>query len=478
MRLVERIPPGGRLFGGVAGLTLLSRIPLLTGWYGMDPDAWRLAVAARHVADAGSYAMSRHPGYPLVELGAAPLAWADPVALNATTAVLSALGAGWLALALRRFGVRPAWLAALAAMATPVVLLNSVGLMDYLWSLAFVLAAMALLRWPVLAGVALGLATGARLTAAAAGVPLLGMMWVAGASRAHPKGAGPLVRFTVAAAVTAGVLYLPALWTYGPGFLRFYDGRLPLRLALHFATVEVWGLPGLAGLGVAAVALIRRGLRRLPPAPRGYRLACAVGAGLYGLLYLRLPLEAAYLIPAVPFVVGWLGLALPQRAFRVVCVLLLLSPLVLDLEAASAVPERLRRPALRLDVGPMQMRLLPLGPAFTERARMAAEIERVQALTWGAGEVERPAVVVAGPDWSRLAVVLGRDGGGLVFVDSLGVFGVPEDDPLSVTRPPAAETQTWPVYVLPGVSPPPEGSLLAGRRPRPWPSRVPSSDRL
>src|SRR5947209_17108478 len=46
-------------------VVLLSRLPFLNAGYGVEIDGWRVALAARHIAQNGVYEVSRFPGYPL-----------------------------------------------------------------------------------------------------------------------------------------------------------------------------------------------------------------------------------------------------------------------------------------------------------------------------------------------------------------------------------------------------------------------------
>ncbi|MEP6937397.1 MAG: hypothetical protein ABI871_04945, partial [Chthoniobacterales bacterium] len=46
----------------------LSRLPFLDAGYGVNVDAWRVARAARHIAQTGEYEASRFPGYPVHEI--------------------------------------------------------------------------------------------------------------------------------------------------------------------------------------------------------------------------------------------------------------------------------------------------------------------------------------------------------------------------------------------------------------------------
>ncbi len=446
-------------FALVAAATVLTRVPFLSASsLGGDSDASRVGLAARHIAETGEYVASRFPGYPVHEIGSA-LGWAGGLlALNALTALFSGIAAGFVGLVLRRLGVRAWGLGALAFACVPVVYLSSVVAMDYVWSVAGIAGAVyfGLRMESVIAGMLLGLAVGARLTA---GAMLLPLGWLLG----H-DGPRPVRRFSVAAFGTAALCYLPSLWTYGLGFLRFSDGAQSLRIVLHQGTLEVWGVAGFFSLA-GAVVFVLLNRRSLSAWERRVEQALLGGTALFAASYFRLPLEAGYLVPTVPLVLVWLGLHLPHRSFVALCLALVASPFVLDLEADSSLPPRALEPALPIRVGGAEMRLLPLGPLFTERARAEAEADRLRALAEAAQRVSCPAVVLAGGVWSRLAVALGEAGRGLVLVDSLGVLEAGRSaEPLSQTWPLPDSLRHLPVYVLPGVAPPPpDDPSLYGR---------------
>ena len=132
-----------------------SRWPFLDAGYGTSPDAWRVADAARHIAQTGQYEASRLPGYPLHEIVCSLFWQGGPIALNGLSAAMSLAAALAVWLIARQLGCRDAALCALAFAATPVVFINSVSSKDYVWATAFVLWAVhaALGRHPARCGV-------------------------------------------------------------------------------------------------------------------------------------------------------------------------------------------------------------------------------------------------------------------------------------------------------------------------------------
>ena len=96
------------------------------------------------------------PGYPLPETSYALIWRAGPLAINGLTALLSTVAFVFFALTLKRLCSPDYLLAGLALVFTPVIYINSVTSMDYVWALAFLLASQywILARKSMLAGFA------------------------------------------------------------------------------------------------------------------------------------------------------------------------------------------------------------------------------------------------------------------------------------------------------------------------------------
>jgi hypothetical protein len=316
------------------------------------------ASAARHIGTTGQYVVSRFPGYPIVELADAAVWRGGPWALNGLGALMAVLCAVMLALILRRAGVRDATLGALAFAFVPAVYIASTTPMDYLWALAFVLAALlaALDGRPLAAGVLLGVATGCRITSAAYAIPVaMVLLAPPGVRRVRA-----LIALLVPAVIVAAVAYLPVALRYGVSFLSYYEtgaggharsawdfltGMLhlfPLRfsplLVLGQATVGVWGAVGSLALLVAIVLGFAFSHRRwrgpLASTPPALIPACWVAIALCVLFYLRLPDDEGYLIPAAAFAFVPLGRLIPRSIFRPLCVAIAFSPFVLGVDVA------------------------------------------------------------------------------------------------------------------------------------------------
>ena len=127
-------------------------------------------------------------------------------------------------------------------------------------------------------------------------------------------------------------------------------------------------------------------------------------------LFIRLPHEAGYLIPALPFVLLLLARGLPRAVFVGLCVALIASPFLLGVYTPgrpnSPQPSRL---AIEAPVGQKLVVDLTLGPIFADhqaRKAAAAYVDRV--LAAGARLPDRS--VVAAGNWLPW-IILSRPSG-------------------------------------------------------------------
>lgn len=362
--------PAGLL--ALAGFALLAtRWPLLVHGYGSDEDAWRYVVSALHTRASGQYQPSRVPGFPAFELPLALLVPLGPFATNLLAAI-AGIVAAWLfwRIARRLQHPRPGLLA-LGFALTPAIWVQATQTMDYAQATAFLLAGwLCLLQaragW---AGVWIALAAASRPTLALI-VPIAGLYLLLTAARW-----GSLARFALGFGVVFAALELPALLhpdTQGAsGQFAFHAARQHVTFStvlpvVRGALVFMIGKLGLPLLLVGAVAHWRQ---RDPRARLGSpieREASFVfelfSLAVIGGIYLLVPLDPGYLIPALPLLIsllarvttpGWLIAMLVAVALEV-----LAQPLM---GAGRVVPGR-----LFVEVG---LRQAQLAEARSERAR-------------------------------------------------------------------------------------------------------------
>ena len=338
--------PCSQMVAAVFVIVFVSRLPFLDAGYGVNVDGWRVARAAREIATTGEYSMSRFPGYPVQEIVCSWFWRGGPFALNALSALFSAVAAAAFAAIARKLRGGNSFLAALALAATPVFFISSVSSKDYVWAIAFVLLSMlsALNQRAVLAGMFLGLATGCRITSLPISLPVALILASTTDARARILS---VAKFAAASITIAMLAFSPVWLRYGTVFWRFYQHARPDWLTiLNRACGEVWGMVGLLGLVLVACGLILNAGRYFKAGRARPLCAPHETAGLASLpcqkwwiigalvlwivitvaLYLRLPDQAGYLLPLVPAVLLLAQQLVSHRFFQIACVCLVVSP--------------------------------------------------------------------------------------------------------------------------------------------------------
>lgn len=283
-------------FAILAVAFVIARLPFVDYGHGTDPDAWRVAMTAHHLLDTGDYFPSRLPGNPLHELVMTLFIPAGWIGTNLATIAVSLLGVYLFALIVSHLRLPNSGLLCLGFAFTPLLFINSLATMDYMWSLTAILAAfyLVLRGWLPWAGLCLGLAIGFRLQSAIVYLPLAYLVW-----RQHNLLS--ILPMGFIAAATALVCFTPVLVVYGTDFYNFYDARVAAEDVLRLLGKEALGVLGGIGVLTGASLSLHR-LRHLPAdAVREPWLgAIMLLIVLYFVTFFRLPHEIAYLIPVFP----------------------------------------------------------------------------------------------------------------------------------------------------------------------------------
>ena len=288
----ERLP-----FATLGFVYLLLRMPYLGYGHGTDPDAWRVALTAHHLIETGKYFPSRLPGNPLHELVMTPVIAGGWVATNFATALASLAGIYIFARIVANHRLPHAGLLTVGFAFTPLLYINSIATMDYMWTLTAILGAYycALRGWPVWAGICLGLAIGFRLPSFVFWLPLAYLLWRQGSAR-------DVLASSLATGGTTALAFSPVLAVYGIDFLNFYDASVSYQDVIRLLGKEALGVIGGLGVLCGLIASLPK-LRRLPQdILREPQVAVWVGTVvIFFVAFLRLPHEIAYVIPVFPF---------------------------------------------------------------------------------------------------------------------------------------------------------------------------------
>ena len=284
-------------FAGLALAFVISRAPFLGIGYGTDPDAWRVALSGYWLWEHGEFYPSRLPGYPVPELASAAFIKGGALATNTLTMLVSLAGVWFFAGIARRVELPNRGLVVVAFAFTPLLWINSMTTMDYMWALTFLLASYYFLigRNVFIAGVLLGLAIGSRSTTALMLLPLCMYLW-RDDRRDEVRG------FAVTALGVAMIAWVPIYWEYGTDFLNFYDSKVGYLNVLRLLGKDTLGLFGAMAVIAAALISLPRLIRLPGDALRDRHVGVWVLAIVVtAVSFARLPHEAAYLIPLYPF---------------------------------------------------------------------------------------------------------------------------------------------------------------------------------
>ncbi len=313
---------------------LLSRIPFLADGYGLDGDSWAVALSAKLLHDIGIYEVSRLPGYPVQEWLSSLVIGGGPFAVNLLTAIFSTLGVAFFVLSLKALRFKRPYLAGIAFASVPAYFIHSTTTIDYNYALAFILGSFFFVVKDrlVLAGIFLGLAIGCRITSGAMLIPFIIILLQGDGIRANLL---RIVKISFPALLLGALFFYPVYSEYGWEFFMFYDVPYPpIPKVLYKFSIEVWGVIGLIGLIISTGLLFspNKLKHRQYLFPRSvnekYVIAWLVAIDLYIIAFLKLPMEAGYLLPLVPFVIFIFGKYLYDKAFVFLCAMLIASPFI------------------------------------------------------------------------------------------------------------------------------------------------------
>ena len=288
-------------------------LPIIWMGYGVDIDVANVLDTTELIRD-GDYMPSRTPGVPVFEAVAALL---DPVGghllLNlATLAAAVAMIVG-IAQLVRAWGHDNDDLLALAFFASPITIISSTGVADFVWALAFfVWGAVLHLRGRgrgLATGVLFALALGSRLST---GFLVAAFLVADGWDLAHRR---RCLRTAVLALPLGAMLYVPS-WLAFDRTLRFLENTEGYRSFGNNLGRFVYKSYATAGpillvvLLVAVPALVVA-LRRWggDPMLRFAVLGFAITQGLFFMM----PWKAAHLLPSLLALVLWIGASARNR---------------------------------------------------------------------------------------------------------------------------------------------------------------------
>ncbi len=316
-------------FWGILLIIFLSRIPFLLPGFGSEEDAWGLYVIAKKVATTGIYEVSRLPGHPFQEFMYLLLWKQGALAFSLLTAAFSTTGIAFFILSLKKLKCENQLTAAIILAFIPVVYINSVNAMDYLWALSCIMMGFYFLLtdFLILSGIFIGLAVGCRITSAAMLLPFVYWMTTPlvtlenGFAFQRKFPVKKILKLLLPCMLVSIALFFPAYRAHGNFFSYVAQVPATFMQAVYRSTIGVWGFIGFTDLiTIPLVIFIFRSKNILnEPAEisKNKKLVCFcwMVIVIYLISFIMLPQKAAFFVPMLPFIVILLNNYLNRNAF-------------------------------------------------------------------------------------------------------------------------------------------------------------------
>ena len=295
-------------------VVFISRLPFLSGGYGVEEDSWGIALAGAHTWLTGVYEPSRFPGHPVHEFIYSAFWGFTPFFYNASSAFFSSVAALFFALILNELKFKHFLIASLALAFTPVFYISSTYTIDFIWTIAFILISFyALLKNQFLiCGVFLGLAIGCRITSGAMLLPFLIIFWEKNAVQENIK---KCLKIGLPLMIVAFISFLPLIIQFGSEFFMYYDQFAYPSIAkvLYKMIPGVFGFIGVAAIAICLVSIYinrnetKKGELFENGLSKKIILSSFLVIVLFTFSYFRLPQKSGYMITIIPFVILLFG---------------------------------------------------------------------------------------------------------------------------------------------------------------------------
>lgn len=305
---------------------LATRVPLLNLGYGKDPDAWRTAVSSYLLKNYNIYHTSRLPGYPLPEFVNSLYINYGWIATNSVTMILSFLSVFFFAKIITYLKVKNKGILTITYAFMPILWINSTNTMDYMWGLSLLIISCYLLikEQYLLSGVMMGLAISCRVPFVVFLLPINYLMWE------NTKNIKEIIRLDLVAGIVSTAIYAP-IWTeFGLGFLTYVSTSFTF-----IRYIETFGYLVYSGFGVLPIIICLIGFffsaKKLVTQVINkdkYTIFLLLSIVPTIALYIKVPYEAEYLIPAIPFGLILVEKLYSSKLFALLCIFLLLNSII------------------------------------------------------------------------------------------------------------------------------------------------------
>lgn len=319
----------------IAVIIILSRIPFIFNSLGQDLDGWREVYSGKILSEYHIYNVSRFPGYPFPEF-VFSLFNQQPYWYLNSLSILFTMGACiFFYRILEYFKVSFSFLLAVILSFVPIIYLNSTVVMDYNWSLFFMLGSLYFIviknKWTAV--IFFGLMISCRLNNAIF-LPAFAFLVYFQFGENLKKA----ITFSVLLVLSAVFFFLPVIVRYEGDFLHSYGTEsISLFSLFSLSTLYVYGAIGTLGILVSLV------LQFFADRFKNFQLLlkdhfivfCFLIIFINFIFFVKFPLESGYLIPSIPFILIILQRILSDKLMKFTLLSLLISPFLISINAKN-----------------------------------------------------------------------------------------------------------------------------------------------
>ena len=385
-------------------LIVLSRIPFINAGYGSEEDAWGLRYTAEQISRSGVYEVSRLPGHPLQEIIYSLIWQWGPLSFNLMTLLISSCGLFLFMLSLQELNIKQYTLAGLAVAFTPVIYINSMNAMDYMWALSFIMTAFYFLikNKPVAVGVFLGLAVGCRITSGAMIIPFI--FYLADSENIKTS-LQQITLMVLSLIIVAGTLYIPVVQVYGSTFFTYYEHfDIPSFVKNTYkGTIGVWGIIGLLAMLFALGRSVTNFLKKyrgesFSTNENKLTIFCLLVLALYIISFGRLPLKAAFMIPVIPFLILFIFQFIKPQTAIFLSIAMIISCFSLGINLSDTNRGSIESSfAYRMKIAGQLVSIDPfIGPVIADYSKQERMIHFAEEVLEKTDKLKSPSVIISG----------------------------------------------------------------------------------
>ncbi len=402
-------------------LVLLSRLPFLFAGYGVEEDSWGMINALQRMHSNGIFEISRFPGHPVLEYVYYLLVGQNYFLFNFCTALISTIGFVFFSAALKELGLKKYFWPAITLAFIPVVFIKSTDTMDFTWSLGFMMMSFYFIThkkwWP--AGITLGLAIGARFTAALFILPLLLLFFDYRVKDAYKQ----LFIFLGSTILVTLICFVQTIMNYNPDVyvVPYLIGYPDALKTIYKSSVGVFGVIGcfiivflllkifvFKGKAKKQFVKYNKPMRVLPTF--SIKIFMWSGLLLFTGLFLWQPHKSAYLIPALPFLVLIIEYYSRQRYSVLFGSCMIASSFFVGInlqdDFRGATPSQLSK---TMEIGSQKITVdLLNGPVLSNHAQRIQKMNFAMEVVHKIQSIQQPTLLIAGW-WINEIEVLGSD---------------------------------------------------------------------